>query len=93
MKDILLDEDGDLEIVNGDLQLGISDQQHKQSILAASKGEYKAAPALGVGLIDFVNDETPESMMREVRQQFAKDGMHVKTVRMTNGKLQVDANY
>ena len=41
MIDILLNEDNDISIVNGDFQIGKSEQQEIESILIAFKGEFK----------------------------------------------------
>ncbi len=50
--DILLDEDGDLLIVNGDFVIGESIDQEVGLILQSNKGEYKEFPTFGLNLIE-----------------------------------------
>jgi len=56
MTDILLDETGELSFKNGDLQLGLSDNQHQEHILIANKGKYKKFPEIVVGINQMINE-------------------------------------
>ena len=92
--DILCDETGDIACENGDMVIGESTVQHQQDLLSASEGEYKFDAMVGVGLIEFLDDEDQSAMMKKIRVQFAKDGMNVKTARInSSGKLEIDATY
>lgn len=93
-QDILLDvETMDLLVVDGDFVIGDSTAQHQKSLLLAAKGDYKWAPTSGVHLFSFINDERPEDMLREVRLQFAKDGMRINRLSQSNYKITIDAEY
>lgn len=93
MKDILLDEDNDLVIQNGDFKIGISDEQHKKLLLISDKGTFKQYPDVGVGIFGYLQDESTADLFREIRLQFTSDGMKVNSIRMENGKIVINANY
>lgn len=50
VKDILLDETGDLAIVNGDFVVGESDAQHMELIIQLAEGSIKKHPLQCVGI-------------------------------------------
>ncbi|MCT4614558.1 MAG: hypothetical protein N4A49_06750 [Marinifilaceae bacterium] len=93
MDDILFDNSNDLLIGAGDLELGNSNEQNKYMLLACSSGEYKEFPFVGCGLRDFINENSPENMFTQIRKQFDKDGLSVKSISYKHNKLNIDANY
>jgi len=94
MKDILLDQDGDLSIENGDFKIGESDNRHQEHILRAEKGEYKESPEVGVGISQMLSDDRYDEMMIEMKKQLQYDGMKIKTIRFEgDGKLIIDGKY
>ncbi len=92
-KDILLDETGDLAIINGDFAFGESTIQHQTLLLSSQKGEWKEFPKTGIGIENYLNDDTTNDMMNEISDQFEKDGMKVSQVNIVNDKLQIEASY
>jgi hypothetical protein len=92
-QDILLDETGDLACVNGDFLTGESTVQHQHLLLISQKGEWKESPKTGVGIENFLNEDSNNDMMNEISDQFEKDGMKVNSVNMVNGELLIDALY
>ena len=54
-KDVLLDEDNDLIIANGDFVFDESEEQEIKMILQAVKNDYKQTPELGVDLIKSIS--------------------------------------
>lgn len=91
--DILLDNTtGDLVIVNGDLKIGDSAMQHQQLILLAAKGDFKVRPDMGVNVLNHLHDHT-NTLARDTRVEFIKDGMQVTAINSVNGKITIDANY
>lgn len=78
--DILLNEDGDVNIASGDIHYGESTAQHQRDLLLAGRGDYKEYPAVGVGTVEYVNDNLPEDYLREVSKAFHGDGMTVKSI-------------
>ncbi len=94
MEDFLLDEDFDLIIANGDFVIGESMAQHQKTLILIDKGEFKEVPARGVASRRYLESETPDDLAREIRQEFTKDGMVVKTINIdANLVIQVDAYY
>lgn len=95
MTDLLLDENNDLRIENGDVVFGGSDEQHRMLLLSTEKGAWKENPDVGVGLINYLMDDDIPGLKNEVRKQFIKDGMkvqHVSYEEATNN-LNYDAAY
>ena len=94
IRDIQHAEAGDIDLQSGDLLYTESTGQHQKDILLASVGDYKQAPAVGVGVIGFLNDNRPDDLLRQVRKQFQGDGMKVGKVAYNGEKeLITDARY
>jgi len=94
MLDFRQDTNGDIDLTGGDIHYVESTVAHQRDLLFASMGELKHAPTAGAGVHDFINDETPEAMLRMVRRKFIQDGMTVNSVKIgADGQLVVDAYY
>ena len=95
MKDLLLDTNNDVTLLNGDLNIGISEGQHLEHLLIAQKGSVKQFPDTGVGIENYLNESEIDDMLREVRYQFEQDGLTVNAVAYdeTQSNLTYDANY
>ena len=94
MKDILLNEDLDLDIQAGDLSAGYSDLQHQELLLINNKGTIKEFPAVGIDAFGYLQDNDTAELLREVRKQFTADGMQVNSINITDaGQLNIDATY
>jgi hypothetical protein len=94
MKDILVDETGDLVFENGDLKVGYSDNQHQHHILLANKGEYKEYPEIGVGIVQILGDDDYDEVLIEAKKNLEYDGMEIENIRFReDGKFIVDGKY
>jgi hypothetical protein len=93
MIDYLEGPDGDLIISGGDFARGESNQQQQRKILLSEPGEYKMSPTATVGLARWLNDDTPDELLREIRIKFNADGMKVVKLGFENGKLITVADY
>jgi len=94
VKDILLDDQGELIFRNGDLFIGDSTQQHQDDIILSQKGHYKQNPYIGVGIQDFIlDDASDEEIIATIQQQFELDGMKINDLKIDNGNIEIDANY
>jgi hypothetical protein len=94
MTDCKLDDDGDLDIQDGDLVITESTMQHQKSIIWASKGHYKHAPQLGVGLQNYINESGGTNRLAStIRQELEKDGMQVESVSIKSGAVTINAEY
>jgi hypothetical protein len=91
--DILTTEDGDIQFKDGDLVWGDGTYQHQRELLSAMKGSHKHAPSRGVGLVNYINDESPEGMVKMIRSEFQADAMKVNNIEFEESKLRTDAKY
>ncbi|GIM49423.1 oxidase [Capnocytophaga stomatis] len=94
MQDILLDNNNDLKIVNGDFDIGVSDYQQQKLIVATHKGEWKEHPEVGVGITQMIANDHYTEMLIEIKKQLEYDGMQIDNVSLKeNGKLFIDGFY
>ncbi len=70
--DILLDENDDLNIVNGDLFIGESVIQEVGIILRLNSGELKSDPVLAPNLVQLVNSASNNQEFEERVRLFLK---------------------
>jgi hypothetical protein len=94
MIDFRQDTNGDIDLTAGDIHYVESTVAHQRDLLFTGMGELKHSPTTGVGIHDFINDETPEAMLRMVRRKFIQDGQTVNSVKVdASGQLVADAFY
>jgi glycine cleavage system regulatory protein len=93
MKDILFDFNAGTIFKNGDLNVGVSDDQNKNLLVINEKGSLKQFPDACVGAATYLEAEDTQGLMNETIRQFTGDGMKVKTIETNGSQLQVDANY
>lgn len=86
-QDILLDNTGDLDFHNGDFETGQSDQQHIEHILDTQKGEYKAFPLIGFGIINYLKRTTKikSDFKRDLKIQLEYDNYQNPIIDLSNG--------
>tara|TARA_R110002111_G_scaffold140072_3_gene206027 strand:- start:160 stop:462 length:303 start_codon:yes stop_codon:yes gene_type:complete len=97
-KDILLDADRDLLFIEGDFNIGNSDEQHVEDILLSSKGEYKQFPLIGIDLLSFINSSltlnTRQKLEKEISIQLLSDNANeIKVTTDNEGGIKVEARY
>lgn len=92
-QDILLAENFDLLIKDGDLVIGESTRQHQKLLLLANKGEIREFPQRGVGIERWIDDDFSVSLHSAIKREFEADGMTVDLVRGDLGDLQIEAEY
>lgn len=92
--DFLLGEDGDLQIVDGDLLTGPSDDQNVSIILKATKGSIKQYPLLGIGMALELNGTLNGRVKRKIRLHLDSDGYKVIKFEENNGvtRIKYEAN-
>lgn len=86
-QDILLDNTGDLDFHNGDFDIGQSDQQHIEHILEAQKGEYKASPLVGFGIVNYLKKSTriKSDFKRDLKIQLEYDNYQNPNIDLSEG--------
>lgn len=92
MDDLLLNNDLELIITEGDFTVGESTPQHQKLLLLAQKGNFMQHPDRGVGIESYLNDERSD-MMTEIRSEFEKDDMKVDKLQMNGTKIEIEAYY
>lgn len=96
MLDVLHTLDGDVDFTGGDLQLAEScraTEQHKRDIILAAPGDFKESPTVGVGAVEYIQDEAP-LLLRDIRKQMQLDGMAVDRVELDGtGALIISGGY
>ncbi len=93
IKDILIDENNVLAIVNGDFEIGNPINQNQKLLLETNKGEFKQHPITGVGASLFIDEEGNDSIIREIRKQFSEDGIKITQLNIVNEQIKIKANY
>ena len=85
--DILTDENDDLLIIDGQLVIGESDEQHVRHIVLSTQGDFKEHPLMGFGLSRYL--KTPvletEKFKRELAVQLKADGYTNPDIDLTEG--------
>jgi hypothetical protein len=94
-KDIITDENGDIEFLNGDLKVNESDAQHVDHIITTDKGQFRQFPLLGVGIGRLLNG-TPNQIevQQQIRLNLESDGYNVRQITIDNTKgfdIDIDA--
>ena len=94
VNDVILDEQYELQMVNGDFAVGESTAQHEKLLIVSNKGEWRQYPISGVGIGRYVNDEAPGSLITAINTELKNDGMTVNSLRVNaDGKIEIDAEY
>jgi len=91
--DILLNDEFDIRYENGEMVRGESTQQHQLLITICAKGEWKENPTSCVGAFNYLKDDDEKGLLAEVKKEFERDGMEIKSIGMKDGNLTVDAVY
>jgi hypothetical protein len=89
MKDIIFDNTGTLL---GEME---SSHSHQVDILTIQKGWNHFSPQIGVGIIDFIDDdENATNLKSAITFEFERDGMNINGIIISDtGKLNIDASY
>lgn len=74
MKDLVLDKDNDIKILNGDFDTSESEMQEVSLILQSTQGEWKESPVLGPNLYQYLHAKTDKiAIERQMRIHLALD--------------------
>jgi phage baseplate assembly protein W len=90
--DIILDDDNDLLIQNGDFVIDKSGDQRAALIIQTSQGEWKQSPLVGCGINTALNSSLTGAAINNinavVRKQLEADLLKIKRLRID--KLNID---
>jgi len=94
MMDIALQEHNELDVVLGDFVIRDSAFEHPLQLLWAQKGDFKEHPQIGVGIVQYIDDEDFSPLLRAISIALVQDGMQVQNIQVTeNGQLNINAHY
>jgi len=93
MKDLLLTEDYDLQVKNGDFMIGDSQQQSIELLLRAKQGEFKANPEAGCDILSAKNGAIERFLDREIRVQLDADGFQLDHLNLTEKGIDISGKY
>lgn len=93
MNDILLDDNYDIRIANGDMEIGLSDSQQAQLLLHSSPGEWKESPTHGVGITQYLEHHDKGQLARRIQTELTADGMRVNKININESNINIDAAY
>jgi len=78
--DILLENDNDLRIHDGDFIVGGADLHHVEAILVSVPGSFKQSPLLGANVRGLLNGKLDVAARRDIRLQMASDDYKAKNL-------------
>ncbi|MCH4829778.1 MULTISPECIES: hypothetical protein [Flavobacterium] len=93
MRDILLDDNGDLRIENGDFVMGDCQEQNVKLLFASSPAEWKEHLEAGIAFNRTKNGVIDRFMDRTIRVQFDADGFKVNHLKIEQTGVTIDGNY
>ncbi|MBB6131321.1 hypothetical protein [Mucilaginibacter lappiensis] len=69
MNDLILDNNLDLAIQNGDFLIDDCEQQNQELILIATQGSFRESPLTGVGIAKYIKSSFSVSKIDQLRQK------------------------
>lgn len=93
MNDLLLTQDYDLEIKNGDFVIGDSQEQSVELLLMSNQGEFKLNPEAGCNILSAKNGTIGRLLDREIRVQLEADGFQLENLKITEYGIDVSGKY
>lgn len=93
MKGLLLDENRDIQVKNGEAVIGDIANQNLEILVLSEKGEIREAPLRGVGIRRYVEDEDVATLLQAIRNEVAEEGMTLDKLGVEDGKLEIIAHY
>jgi hypothetical protein len=93
-KDILLNNEGDLELRDGDVVFDEADGQSLEALLFLCQGDLKYSPLTGVGITRITNSKVGSSQVLEgiVKQQLLADNWKDEVVSFNNATGDINVN-
>lgn len=86
--------DYDLATANGDFVKAESTVQHMNLLTVSNRGDWRQYPLTGIGIINFLLDDTIGDLYKEIKSQYESDGMVVDKLNVfNNGVVEEEAHY
>lgn len=93
MNDLLLTQNYDLDIKNGDFVIGDSQEQSVELLLMSNQGEFKLNPEAGCNILSAKNGVIGRLLDREIRVQLEADGFQLENLKITENGIDVSGKY
>ncbi len=93
MRDILLAENNDLKIENGDFVIGDSTDQNVELILRIAPGELKEHLETGVAIDRAISGNIDRFLDRTIRVQLEADGYEIETLKINENGITIEGSY
>ena len=93
MRDIMLDENNDLRIVNGDFLIGESTNQNVELLFKTSPGEWKEHIETGIAIQRSNNGNLDRFLDRTIRVQMEADGYNIEKLVINELGVSIDGQY
>lgn len=92
-KDILIDANNDVAIINGDFAIAEADSQNLDVLMATNKGMLKQYPTLGPNLISMANARMDVVRTEgDIKQALDADGWQNTSIEVNGEDIYVQAN-
>lgn len=90
MNGILIDNSGDIKIVNGKMQIGYADADITERILQMKQGELKEHPLIGANTHRGLNGRLSPFWLGNVKEQLKACKIDFKSVKLTDNGVEVE---
>ena len=90
MRGILVDDNGNLKVSGGHLEIGDNRTQVAQHLIGAFTGEYKHAPTLGGNARSMISGTPDPFWSGSIKSQLKQCFVEVEGVRMVDGVIEVE---
>jgi hypothetical protein len=76
--DIIVDDNGEVQYLNGDFIVSVSNDEHAKAIMYSFTGDWKQYPKMGCNLQDYLNGDVPVNTLSSIiNNQLTIDGFIV----------------
>lgn len=87
-QDLILNDNKDLTIKDGDFVIGDSKEQDAELILLSHQGDWKQSPLTGVNLRNDINSNlNVNSIARKIKIQLQNDGIYNINIELKDGQI------
>lgn len=89
--DILLDENFEDKVVNGDFAIGDGTLDDCNIIVKLNTGSIKSDPILGPNLVKMINSHlSPTQIIQQIKLHLNRDNKQPKKLEITNGFINIE---
>ena len=90
---ILLNENNDLSVKNGTIEVGDIKAQVVELVISANKGEFKEVPLIGGEINKKIGENTDLFWRDRVKKDCKAMGVELKNVTITGSEIEIEIQY